>query len=80
MPPHPASAFDKLRLGHPLPAGERRFPASIAASTVCSGAWANALKTSSPRGERVAEPELVDGGGRVRGICDWPPYVRRNAP
>ena len=29
---------------------------------------AEAWRTSSPNGERVADPELVEGGGRVRGL------------
>ena len=50
-PPHPASAFDRLRLGHPLPAGERRFVGRRADLSTLPGK-AKLSTTSSPqRGE-----------------------------
>jgi hypothetical protein len=56
-PPHPASAS----LGHPLPAGERRFANAAALPATEKGAGFE--QPPLPSGERVAERS----GGRVRG-------------
>ncbi len=61
-PPHPASAS----LGPPLPRwGEEVFRAF--APTPIETIGVNREEPPLPSGERVAEPEPVEGGGRVRG-------------
>ena len=69
MPPHPASAFDKLRLGHPLPVGERRFVSAFA-SLPTQKVEAQTPKTSSPQRGEVGRAKRRPGEGAYTARLD----------